>query len=58
MEADGKVFFSADGQEGQLMTLGDVIRIESSDKSVSIVESTSKSYFSILRQKLGWGEES
>lgn len=58
VEADGKVFFSADGQEGQLMTLGDVIRIESSNKSVSIVESTSKSYFSILRQKLGWGEES
>ena len=57
IEADGQVFFSADGQEGQLMALGDVIRVESSPRSVAIVESPSQSYFSILRQKLGWGEE-
>ena len=56
VEAFGEVFYSADGREGHLLELGDIIRLKTSTRSIYVVRSYSRDYFSILRTKLKWGE--
>ncbi len=56
IETEDSVYFSADGQDGTRLSIGDIISIRKSDYSVEIVESPTVDYYSILRRKLKWGE--
>jgi len=53
---DEKVVLTLDGQIGFPLEFGDEILIKESSHSVSLVKSSSKGYFEILRTKLKWGE--
>jgi len=51
----GEVFLSLDGAESCELEAGDRIEIVRSKFPVRFVQSPSRSYFEILRQKLNWG---
>ena len=51
----GEVFLTADGQTGQPVFLGDSVLIERSPHKVHLVSSRTRSYYTLLRDKLGWG---
>jgi NAD+ kinase len=53
---DEKVVLTLDGQIGFPLEFGDEIVVRESSHSVSLVKSSSKGYFEILRTKLKWGE--
>jgi len=53
---DEKVILTLDGQIGFPLEYGDEILINESSHAVSLVKSSSKGYFEILRTKLKWGE--
>lgn len=53
---DEKVVLTLDGQIGFPLEFGDEILIKESSHVVSLVKSSSKGYFEILRTKLKWGE--
>ncbi len=53
---DEKVVLTLDGQIGFPLEFGDETLIKESSHSVSLVKSSSKGYFEILRTKLKWGE--
>jgi len=53
---DEKVVLTLDGQIGFPLEYGDEILINESSHAVSLVKSSSKGYFEILRTKLKWGE--
>ncbi len=50
------VFLSPDGQQAMLLTDGDVVEARDFGVPVSLVESPSRRYFDILRNRLKWGE--
>ncbi len=50
-----EVFFTADGQVGGPMKSGDKVRVQRSSSGVPLIVSPTRSYFSLLREKLGWG---
>ena len=50
------VFLSPDGQQAMLLTDGDVVEARDFGVPVSLVESPSRGYFDILRNRLKWGE--
>ena len=50
-----EVFFTADGQVGGPMKSGDKVRVQRSPSGVPLIVSPTRSYFSLLREKLGWG---
>ncbi len=55
-EANGEVYLTLDGQEGVQILEGDRVRIRQSSIPVKLIQSPTHSYFDILRQKLGWGQ--
>ena len=50
------IFLTFDGQVGQSLKAGDIVRIKKSEHSLRIVKSPFKDYFEVLRTKLRWGE--
>ncbi len=54
--AEDTVFLSPDGQQGVLLTDGDVVEARDYGIPVSLVEAPSRGYFEILRNRLKWGE--
>ncbi len=53
---DEKVVLTLDGQIGFPLEFGDEVMVKESSHVVSLVKSSSKGYFEILRTKLKWGE--
>jgi len=53
---DEKVVLTLDGQIGFPLEFGDEVMIRESSNTVSLIKSSSKGYFEILRTKLKWGE--
>jgi NAD+ kinase len=53
---DEKVVLTLDGQIGFPLEFGDEVVVKESSHVVSLVKSSSKGYFEILRTKLKWGE--
>jgi NAD+ kinase len=49
-----RLLITADGQTGQALECGDKIEIIKSKKEVELITLPEQSYFSVLRQKLGW----
>lgn len=50
------VYLTLDGQVGQALQAGDRVEIRAAPHRVKLVKSPQRSYFEILRAKLGWGE--
>jgi NAD+ kinase len=53
---EGEVFVSADGQIATKVEVGDKIIVSKAHGLVCFARSPHKSYYEILREKLGWGE--
>ncbi|HWV39422.1 MAG TPA: NAD(+)/NADH kinase [Vulgatibacter sp.] len=53
---NGEVFLTMDGQTGLAMRQGDHVAIRRSEDRVLLVRNPRLDYFSILREKLRWGE--
>ena len=53
---DADVAFTADGQVGMPLHGGDIVEIRKAKTGTLLVESPSKEYFEVLREKLLWGE--
>jgi NAD+ kinase len=51
-----KVFLTLDGQEGDALGFGDVVRVTRSDAAARLVRISGRSFFDNLRGKLHWGE--
>jgi NAD+ kinase len=51
-----EIFLTLDGQEGLPITEHDVVCINKSPNSVTLIRTPRKSYFAVLRAKLKWGE--
>jgi len=56
-EGKQEAFLTLDGQEGLPITSNDRVLVRKSDRTVTFVESPTKNYFDVLRNKLKWGEE-
>lgn len=52
-----EIFLTLDGQEGLPLQEGDRVTVRKSRHTVAFVQSPSKNYFEVLRNKLKWGEE-
>lgn len=52
---NGEVFLTLDGQAGLPMERGDRVEIRRARVPAVLVQNPTRDYFSILRQKLGWG---
>lgn len=50
------VYLTLDGQSGHALETGDVVEVEKSPHLLLLVKNPHRDYFSILRQKLHWGE--
>jgi NAD+ kinase len=50
------VYLTVDGQVGQALQAGDRVEIRSAAHHLKLVRSPHRSFFEILRTKLGWGE--
>ena len=44
-----------DGQEGMPLQGGDVVEVREGRSAVSLIHSPNRTYFDVLRSKLGWG---
>lgn len=53
---DQEVYLTLDGQEGIPLREGDWISVSRSERTVSLVQSSNKNYFDVLRNKLKWGD--
>jgi NAD+ kinase len=54
--AGGSIYLTLDGQVGVELKPGDLIRITAAPDRLRLVRPQQKSYFSVLRDKLKWGE--
>ncbi|MBN1851025.1 MAG: NAD(+)/NADH kinase [Deltaproteobacteria bacterium] len=54
-ESEEKVHLTFDGQVGFDLIFGDKIVIDKSDEKIKLYKSPDRTYFEILRAKLGWG---
>jgi len=54
---DEKVIAVIDGQDHYEMHEGDVLTIQGAEKSAKLLHRKERNYFSVLREKLKWGEE-
>lgn len=50
------VFLTFDGQVGQSLKAGDLVKIKKSEHSLRMIKSSFKDYYEVLRTKLLWGE--
>ena len=46
---------TVDGQEGTPLAAGDVVEVRQGRRPVSLVRSPDRTYYDVLRSKLGWG---
>jgi len=51
-----EIFLTLDGQEGLPIGENDRVCVRKSDQAVLLVQSPTKNYFAVLRNKLKWGE--
>lgn len=56
LSRDERVVLTLDGQIGFPLEYGDEVAVKRSSRIVSLIKSSSKGYFEILRTKLKWGE--
>ncbi|MCX5808271.1 MAG: NAD(+)/NADH kinase [Proteobacteria bacterium] len=56
LSRDERVVLTLDGQIGFPLEYGDEVVVKQSSRIVSLIKSSSKGYFEILRTKLKWGE--
>jgi len=56
LSRDERVVLTLDGQIGFPLEYGDEVSVKQSSRIVSLIKSSSKGYFEILRTKLKWGE--
>jgi NAD+ kinase len=49
------VLLTVDGQEGTPLAAGDVVEVRQGRRPVSLVRSPNRTYYDVLRSKLGWG---
>jgi len=49
------VLLTIDGQEGMPLAAGDVVEVRQGRSPVSLVRSPDRTYYDVLRSKLGWG---
>jgi NAD+ kinase len=49
------VILTIDGQEGKPLAAGDVVEVRRGPSPVSLVRSPDRTYYDVLRSKLGWG---
>jgi len=56
MSMDEKVVLTLDGQIGFPLEYGDEVIVKRSAHTISLIKSSSRGYFEILRTKLKWGE--
>jgi NAD+ kinase len=54
IESEGFVTF--DGQEGERLEAGDIVRVERAPHPVRLIRASARSYYQVLRQKLHWAE--
>jgi len=54
--ANEDVAITLDGQEGAPLSNGDTVRVRRSPHRISLIRSSSRTYFDVLRSKLRWGE--
>lgn len=52
---DSEVYLTLDGQVGHPLRPGDKVRVRRNREPVLMVRSPRKSYFAVLRHKMGWG---
>ena len=50
------IFLTFDGQVGQRLKAGDLVKIKKSEHYLRMIKSPFKDYFAVLRTKLRWGE--
>jgi len=50
-----EVFFTADGQTGMRIRVGDQLRVRRSPHRLTLVTLPNHDFFALLREKLGWG---
>jgi NAD+ kinase len=55
LTGDEEVYLTIDGQRGQLIHIGDSIKIRCSDHELKLISSPKRNYFDLLQEKLGWG---
>ncbi|HVC00429.1 MAG TPA: NAD(+)/NADH kinase [Candidatus Dormibacteraeota bacterium] len=53
---DEPAYFTVDGQIGAELRHQDTVRVYKSEKYLRLVQPTQRTYFEVLRNKLGWGE--
>ena len=53
---DEAVFLTLDGQVGLELFCGDIVQVRKAQRVATLVSSTNRDYFEILRKKLKWGE--
>ncbi len=51
----GEVLLTLDGQVGFALSTGDCVEIRKADHTTKLIRSPYRTYFDILREKLGWG---
>jgi NAD+ kinase len=56
MDDRDEVFVTFDGQAGYQLQAGDDIRVCRADTALRLIRPSTRSYFSVLREKLKWGE--
>lgn len=56
LEESGAVHLTVDGQQGHAMEKGDRVLVTRARASVPLVVPPGRSYFALLREKLGWGK--
>ena len=49
------VLVTIDGQEGTPLEPGDVVEVRQGRSPISLVRSPDRTYYDVLRSKLGWG---
>ena len=56
LSRDERVVLTLDGQIGFPLEYGDEVIVKKSSRTISLIKSSLKGYFEILRTKLKWGE--
>jgi NAD+ kinase len=53
---DANVYLTLDGQVGTELEPGDIVTVAALEQRLFLVRPQQRSYFSVLRDKLKWGE--
>jgi NAD+ kinase len=56
LAADGEVYLTLDGQRGMTLQKNDEFLVRRADRELQLISSPKRNYFSLLKEKLGWGE--